>query len=390
VTQRLYYSDPYEVRFAATAVGNTPDPTRVVLDRSAFYPTSGGQPHDLGTISGIPVTAVEDLDDGTMVHVLATPLPALGPVDGEVNWERRFDHMQQHTGQHLLSAVFGDLFGFETLSFHMGADLSTIELGCPILTADEMEAAERRANELIAANLPVRIDFEDAATVQGLRKASQRSGTLRIVTIEGLDRSACGGTHVRATGEIGSLLLRKTEKIRGNTRLEFACGLRAVRRARQDFRLLSGISETTSTAIDDLAGVVKLWSERLADAEKDRRRMGLELAGHNGRSLYSAATPTPSGMRVFIREVESIGEDTRAEGQAFTASPRATYVAAATGKPAVLLAVSADSGLNAGNLLKPLLAEHSGRGGGSAQVAQGSVADPAALASLIEALRSYF
>jgi alanyl-tRNA synthetase len=298
--------------------------------------------------------------------------------------------MQQHTGQHLLSAVFVELFGFETLSFHMGADLSTIELGCPALTQEQLEAAERRSNEVAASNIPVRIDFEDAETAQGLRKASQRTGKLRIVSIDGLDRSACGGTHVRSTGEIGAILLRRTEKIRGNTRVEFVCGLRAIRRARQDFRLLSGISETASSAIDDLAGVVRLWSERLADAEKDRRRLALEVAGYSGRDRYAQTAPLASGTRVFVREVDSIGEETRAEAAAFTAGPKSAYIAAATGKPAVLLAVSAECGLNAGNVLKPMLAERGGRGGGSAQVAQGSVPDDASLRSLVDSLKTYW
>ncbi len=392
MTERLYYTDPYLTQFEAPILRTSPEGLRVVLERSAFYPTSGGQPHDLGSLGGIPVVSVEDAENGDMVHVLATPLtaPADGPVQGQIDWQRRFDHMQQHTGQHLLSAVFVDLFGFETLSFHMGAELSTIELSTAALTPEQIEAAERRANELVAANLPVRVDCEDAGTVTGLRKATERTGTLRIVTIEGLDRSACGGTHVRATGEIGGILLRRIEKIRGNIRLEFVCGLRAARRARADFRLLSAIGETTSSAIDDTAGVVALWSGRLAEAEKDRRRMSLELAASNGRELYGRAEPLPSGLRLFVREVEAIVEETRVEAQAFSAGVRAAYIAFATAKPAILLAASADSGHNAGSILKPLLAERGGRGGGSAQAAQGSVPDRASLDSLLEALRAYF
>ncbi|MDZ4799168.1 MAG: DHHA1 domain-containing protein [Bryobacteraceae bacterium] len=391
MTERLYYIDPYRVQFEAHTVEHGPDLTRVVLDRSAFYPTSGGQPHDTGTLGGIPVVSVEDREDGAVVHVLASPLDASGgPLTGDVDWARRFDHMQQHTGQHLLSAVFVDLFGFETRSFHMGAELSTIELGCPSLSASQMAAAEVRANELIAENRGVRIDFEDAGSVEGLRKTSERTGTLRIVTIEGLDRSACGGTHVRSTGEIGCILLRKTERIRGNTRLEFVCGLRAARRATTDFRLLSAISETMSAAIDDTAGVASNWSGRLAEAEKERRRVALELAQFTGRDLYSRTEATPAGRRVSVRVAESIGEEMRAEAQSFTAGSQAVYIAAATAKPAVLVAVSADAGQNAGSILKELLSKHGGRGGGTALLAQGSVADRASLDAVLSALRGYF
>jgi alanyl-tRNA synthetase len=386
VTERLYYNDCYSRSFEAKIVENDFGSNRVVLDRTAFYPSSGGQPLDLGTINGIAVVSVqEDEETGNIQHKLASPLTSEASVRGEIDWTRRFDHMQQHTGQHLLSAVFHDLFGLTTVSFHMGPAVSTIELTAPSLDVATITAAERRANEIIAENRPVSITFENAGAVEGLRKASARSGTLRIISIDGLDRSACGGTHVRSTGEIGSILLRGTEKIRANTRIEFVCGLRAVARTRSEYGLLSSIAALTGTAIDAAPGVVATWSERLADAEKRNKKAALELARYYALDRYNATAPNANGRRIHIQRIDGVNipEDLRGEAQAFVSQSNAVYVAAASG--AVMLAASADSGINAGAILKPILQKHAGRGGGSATMAQGSAGDIPAVLGEIEA-----
>src|SRR5215469_1978880 len=235
-TERLYYNDCYLQEFAAQVVDRADDGRRVYLDRTAFYPTSGGQPFDLGTIGGIAVKEVID-EEERIAHLLNTPL-ADSEVQGQIDWGRRFDHMQQHTGQHLLSAVLIELFDISTVSFHMGAVTSTIDVDAPSLDAKQVERVEERCAEIIWEARPVTIAYEDSSADLGLRKASARTGTLRIVSIDSLDRSACGGTHVRSTSEIGPILLRKLEKIRGNTRVEFVCGMRAIKQARQDYRTL--------------------------------------------------------------------------------------------------------------------------------------------------------
>jgi len=230
-TTRLYYTDSYLTSFEAHVIDVTEEGRRVYLYRTAFYPTSGGQAHDLGNLNGIRIADV--IDEGERIaHVLESPLDA-SDVTGEIEWERRFDHMQQHTGQHLLSAVLEDAYGFHTVSVHFGRDYSSLDLDVDAVSPEQVVAAEARTNLIIAENRPVTTSFEDAAAAAGLRKESERSGTLRIVTIADLDRSACGGTHVRATGEIGGLLIRKVERVRKSARLEFVCGLRAVRRARR-------------------------------------------------------------------------------------------------------------------------------------------------------------
>src|SRR5688572_4941777 len=212
MTSRLYYTDAYRTAFDARITELSGDGHRVYLDQTAFYPTSGGQPFDLGSVGGAVVTDIID-EEERVAHVLAAPLAgrAVGDaVRGEIDWHRRFDHMQQHTGQHVLSAVFADLFGYETVSVHFGADRSSLDLDTGAIDAARLGDAERRANEIVWENRLVTVGFEDSATATGLRKPPPREGSLRIVTIEGVDRSACGGTHVRATGEIGAITLRGT------------------------------------------------------------------------------------------------------------------------------------------------------------------------------------
>ncbi len=383
MTQRLYYDDSYLTRFQATVVEVSPDRKRVVLDRSAFYPTSGGQPFDAGLLNGVRVTDVVD-EDVHIVHFLDSPLEG-ETVEGTIDWPRRFDHMQQHTGQHLLSAVMADLFGFETVSFHLGAESSTIDLATPAISSAQLQDAERRVNELVVENRPVDVAYVDATDAVDLRKPSGRAGTLRVVRIRDADSSACGGTHVRATGEIGPVLLRKTDKVRGDVRLEFLCGGRAVRRARADFEALTKIAQAFSCPLDDSPSLVLGQIERLQESEKHRRKLAGELAQHRGRQLYEQTAAGQDGVRRYLTRIErgGIPDEVRTEAQSFTSLPKAVYAAVCAEPPSVLLAASADSGIHAGNFLKAELGKAGGRGGGNAQLAQGSAPEVEALNGLL-------
>jgi alanyl-tRNA synthetase len=222
VTDRLYYTDAYLTAFDAAVVARADGGRRMYLDRTAFYPTSGGQPFDTGRLGGAEVVDVVDEGD-RVAHLLASPVEG-DRLDGRIDWPRRFDHMQQHTGQHLLSAVIAERFGHATVSVHFGRESSTLDLDTSALPHDQAVEAEALANAVVTENRPVGVSFEAAGATAGLRNASDRQGTLRIVTIEGLDRSACGGTHVRATGEIGAILIRKVERVKQLVRLEFLSG----------------------------------------------------------------------------------------------------------------------------------------------------------------------
>jgi alanyl-tRNA synthetase len=348
---RLYYDNAYATSFEAQVTATADEGRRVYLDQSAFYPTSGGQLHDLGTLNGIPVVDVIDEEDGRVAHLLAAPLTA-ETVQGQIDWSRRFDFMQQHSGQHLLSAVIPQ----PTVSVHLGLELSTIDVEADKL---DLAAIEDRANAAVFSNLPLSVTYEDAATATGLRKATGRTGAIRIVTIDGLDRSACGGTHVRATGEIGPILLRKTEKMRGNLRIHFLCGHRALRALRAD-------QAQQSAAIAQL-------TESGKEADKRAAKLALELAAYQGRELY-AQSPRQ-------RIAGPIEESTRALANAFLACGPGSILF--TSPNAVLFATNQS---HAGNDLKPLLAAHGGRGGGSANLAQGSLPDAAAVEAVAAAL----
>ncbi len=386
MTNRLYYTDAYRTTFSASVVDRSDDGLRVYLDETAFYPTSGGQPHDIGLLGSVAVVDVVDEND-RIAHVLSSPLDAARVrLDGLIDWNRRFDHMQQHTGQHLLSAVFDDLFGAKTLSVHFGPDYSTLDVDAESISRSQLVVAEERANAFVAEARPVGVTFEDSAGAGGLRKASDRAGTLRIVSIADVDRSACGGTHVRSTAEIGPVLLRSIEKVRKSTRIEFVCGTRAVRRARRDFEALTSNGASLSASADDAASLVAAQSERLKEGDSARKKLEKDLAAFRARERYDAASADANGVRtIVIRDASSIDE-LRVLAQAAFALPKVVVVGALTNPPSVLLASSEDSGVDAGRTLKERLTAAGGRGGGSPRLAQGSVPDAASLEAVVASL----
>jgi alanyl-tRNA synthetase len=386
MTDRLYYHDSYLREFRGSIVDSAEEGRRVYLDRTAFYPSSGGQPFDLGTLGGVAVRDVVD-EDGRIAHILEAPV-ALGEVEGKIDWTRRFDHMQQHTGQHLLSAVLLELFDIPTLSFHMGAVSSNIEIGVENLTQSRLDRVEDRCAQIIAEARPVNVSFEDSTADLGLRKQPERTGELRIVSITDLDRSACGGTHLRTTSEIGPLFLRKLEKIRGNTRIDFVCGSRAYAHARQDFRALTEISRLLSAPFEETPALISTLIEKSKTLEKSAQKLAAELAQREGRELYAATEPDAEGLRRAI-ERGPIDEAMRARAQAFIAGPKSTFLAVSENPPSILLAASADSGIRAGDRVKAAVTAAGGRGGGNPSLAQGSVPTLAALEQVVQSLTGH-
>ena len=370
MTERLYYRDCYLREFKARVVETAEDGRRVYLDRTAFYPTSGGQPFDTGTMDGASVIDVID-EEERVAHILDAALSP-GEITAQIDWQRRFDHMQQHTGQHLLSAVLEELFQIPTISFHLGAETSTIDLGASSLSLRQMEQAEERCAEIVSESRPVTITFDEASADLDLRKATERTGTLRVVSIQGIDRSACGGTHVRSTAEIGSVLLRKTEKIRGNIRLEFVCGRRALGQARADFRTLQDISRQLSVPAAETPTLVAAHIGRIAALEKTSQRLASDLAQREGREFWSATVPDPDGIR-RVTEHRAIDDAARTRAQAFVSQGKAVYLALSQDPPSLLLAASSDSGVHAGERVKAAVAALGGRGGGNQTLAQGSL-----------------
>jgi alanyl-tRNA synthetase len=384
MTKRLYYTDSRLTELTARVVdvaGN-----RVYLDRTLFYPTSGGQLFDTGRLGDVRVVDVVD-EKERIAHVLeqAPRFAAGDEIRGQVDWPRRFDHMQQHTGQHLLSAVFEELFGHKTVSVHFGDESSTLDLDVGSLSKESALRAERRANEIVFENRPVTVAFEDAASATGLRKAVDRTGEIRIVEIAAIDRSACGGTHVGGTGEIGAVVVRRIEKYKQATRVEFLCGWRALARARADFEALSTIAGSLTAAIDEVPALIAAQAARLREAETDARKRGEELVKYQARERYDATPPDANGVR-RITETAAAMDPLRAMAQAVSALPKAIYVGSVAAPPGIVFAASADSGVSAGELLKSALNANGGRGGGSPRVAQGTVADAAALQRVVRLL----
>ncbi len=378
MTERLYYHDATIRTFSARLSEVADGGRKAYLDRTAFYPTSGGQPHDIGLLGGISV--VDVIDEGERIaHVLDAPLelPLAVELRGEIDWDRRHDNMQQHTGQHLLSAVLDDMLHLRTVSVHFGEESSTLDVADAsgagnVLDPGVLASVELRVNELVAEARPVRVTFEDTAAASGLRKPSDRDGVLRIVTIEGIDRSACGGTHVETTAAIGPVQLRRQERVRQGLRIEFVCGARAIRRARRDLESLTRIGRSFSASTDEVAKLVEGQAAQLVELQNENRRQAESLATYRATELHAASTPRDDGLRFVVERVAAGADSARPLALAFAPLSRVVFVAASHSPPSVLVATSADSGVDAGKMLRPLLERVGGRGGGSARLAQGS------------------
>lgn len=383
MTERLYYTDSFLSSFTASIAEQADGGRRIYLDRTAFYPTSGGQPHDTGTLGGVQVVDVVDEDD-RIAHLLAQPVEATGSIEGVIDWSRRLDHIQQHTAQHLLSAVLDSQLHTRTTSVHFGAETSTIDLDRDVITDAQLAAAERQANETIMENRPVTVSFEAASEAEGLRKASKREGTLRIVTIEGIDRSACGGTHVRRTGEIGPLLVLGAERVKGKARVEFVAGWRAIAHARRNEALVRATSSALSAQVVEIPSALQAIASQLKDARSALKKLGAEVAVSRARMLAESAEPDGSGVRrVVLTSHGYDADELRAIGQAMSAIPGTRFIATLNDPPTVFVAAGPDSEWDAGAVLKAALAEVGGRGGGSARAAQGTVGDVGELERMV-------
>ncbi|HWF86100.1 MAG TPA: DHHA1 domain-containing protein [Vicinamibacterales bacterium] len=398
MTDRLYYNDAYLREFDAsvTRVERRDDRTLITLDRTAFYPTSGGQPFDAGTLSGFRVLDVNDEDDGSISHVIEPPANLQGPVlaidqpiHGTIDWVRRFDHMQQHTGQHVLSAAFDRLAGVRTVSFHLGAASATIDLAREV-SPREIEAAEGEANRIVWEDRAVSIRFvsaEEAASLP-LRKTPARSGTLRLVDVDAFDLSACGGTHVSRTGAIGIIGVTSSERFKGGQRIEFVCGGRALARFCSLRDTVASAGRLLSAGIDDLPATI----ERLqAEAKAHKRRVSdlqEELARYRAEALASSAevvrlepAAIAAGTATTLVHLVASAIDADANGlktlaTAITRKPGYLVVLLSQGRPAlVVVSRSSDVTVNANSVLSSLLARFGGRGGGKADVAQGGGLD---------------
>jgi len=387
-THRIYYDDAFEREFTARVVhcellppdlnsGITSQALGLILDRTAFYPTSGGQPHDLGKIGDANVLDVRDEGD-EIIH-LVDRRPETPDVLGCVNWTRRFDHMQQHTGQHLLSAMFQERFGRSTVSFHLGTDISSIDLHGPEPTDEVLEGAERAGNQIIFEDRPVNVRYgtaEDLAKL-GVRKEVERKGILRAIEIERADLQPCGGTHVKSTGQIGTLLVRRCTKMRQDWRVEFVCGGRAERAARQDFLRIRAAAEKLSCAPDEVvASAERALAERDTNFKNAKAALQLLADAESGLAIQ-ATPPPPNGPRIISRVLVGI----QAEFLPLFASALAKFektvaLLARAEDGNVIFAQHSTAGKDMNALLKLTLDKVGGKGGGPRDFARGRLEDP--------------
>lgn len=420
MTERLYTGDSFLKSFQAVVTDirehsreNQQTLWQIALDRSAFYPTGGGQPFDTGCLratsrSGntleLDVVAVEEDEHGELWHFVQKPLLNGTTVEGLIDWPRRLDHMQQHSGQHLLSAVFARELGAHTLSFHMGQEISSIDLDKPALTEAELTRIEQTANLLIAEDRAVclhtitRAEAEAELAAGSLRKLPPREGSLRVVAIADYDRNACGGTHVSSTGQIGGLMLRGTEKVSRGLRVNFVCGLRAIGAARRDAALLAQAAQPLSIGVQDLPGAVERLRAEAKASAKELQKLREELAQEQAQKIAAelasqtaapSATTSSAAPRWFERSfTDRDRESLRLLAASLTAtSPHTIALLTSTqGQTgSVVLARSADLDLHCGKALQEALATLGLRGGGSPSLAQADL--PAAtLAPLCQAL----
>ena len=376
--ERLYYEDAYCTRFTAQVTERLTHEGKpaVRLSRSAFCPTSGGQPHDTGRLDGTGVVDVQVGADGAELHVLAEPLPdGTGSVSGEIDWSRRYDHMQQHSGQHLLSQVFFRRQGLETVSVHFGDALNTVDLDGPPLSAAKLADVETAANRMVWENRPIRAFWvdEEARERVPLRRAPAVAGATRIVEIDKFDWSACGGTHVRRTGEIGLIALVRVEKHRGRSRVHFVCGGRALADAARRRGLLAEAAGLLDSGVDDVPELVSKQQEALRSAERELKALRDELVAYQARELLAEAVTT-GGVRLVAREMaESEPAAVQGLARALIAEPDVVALlgCARGGKGTVVFARSEDCSVHVGNLLRDTLRQFGGGGGGRPDFAQG-------------------
>ena len=379
-TERLYYTDAYLTSFDARVVRCVPrtssdarEAFAVELDRTAFYPTSGGQPFDVGTLTGARVLDVVDEDDGRITHVTDAPLAEGATVHGAVDWRRRFEHMQQHTGQHVLSAAFDRLLSNRTESFHLGAESSSIDLSREVTTS-EVGAAVDEANRIIWEDRPVHVRFvtADEAARLPLRKEPARGGTLRLIDIDEFDLSACGGTHVARTGGIGIITVPGWEKFRGGSRVQFLCGVRVRRRFDVWRDAFAATQKFLSVAPEELAPAVERLQGESRSLQRTLRALQEKLAVHEASALV--ARGTRAGDRLVV--VEAVPDLDASALKAMAAAAAATAGAAvvlftASSPALAVVACHPGAGIDANTTLKALTAKFGGKGGGKPDLAQG-------------------
>lgn len=388
---RKYIDDPYCVHFEAEIVERTDTPSgpAVVLSQTYFYPESGGQPHDLGTIGDRRLVDVQQRpDDGAVIHTLES-MPATDHVACRIDWPRRLDHMQQHSGQHMLSAAFLSAHEAQTSSFHLGSAYSTIDLDRTV-EADECSVAEELVNDVIRKGVTIRSRFATDRDELALRKPPPAGETLRIVTVDGLDEQACCGTHPRSAAEVGVVMVRTVENYKGGSRVHFVCGDRARRDYHQTIAHLRATAAELSSSESDAATNVNRLIAESKQARKELNLLRTELARHRADSWLDECVDV-AGARVLAKqiEIEKLGDPSalRAAAVHLVREPNRVVLLGtiADGRAHLVFARSSDAPGDMGGLLRSVVSHVGGKGGGSGELAQGGGPEISGLGEAIAA-----
>jgi alanyl-tRNA synthetase len=386
--QKLYFYDSYVVEFQANIIEVIPymDKYAILLDKSYFYPESGGQPADLGTINGTEIEYVTE-ENGYILHVTKNQL-STGPANCQINWIHRFDNMQQHTGQHILSACFYKLYSGETSSFHIGKDSSTIEIDVESFDSDMIEKIEALSNHIVFNNTPISADIVDKQDLAAfpLRKQPQVESNIRIITIKDCDCSPCGGTHVGNTGEVGLIKIKRLEKLKNSYKFEFVCGNRALKDYTNKNYLVNKLSSHLSTPEQEIESAYLKVAEDYKYLQKQLSQLRSEVVSYDVQQLQQNALNI-NGTMVISKVFENRDfSDVKLISQALISSPSTIALLATKGQNCQLIfARSENIDTNMNNLLKTILPLLKGKGGGSPKAAQGGGTGDAEVA-LIAAL----
>ena len=389
MTDRLYYDNAYLTEFdgCVLEVKEENGEFLIRLDRSAFYPTSGGQPFDTGRLDDAYILDVFVDREGEVWHKTDKALTVGKTVHGKIDWERRFDHMQQHAGEHMLANAAYRLLGGHTIGLHLGRDFSTIDMDLPEgrthITMEEIHALEDDVNKNIQKNVPIRCWFPDEETLLSLplRKPPTVKEHVRIVQIGDYEFCACGGTHPESAGEIGLVKILSATPSRGKMRLAFVCGMRAFLEFRKRFEEIERAANVLSTGWENLASQVEALSEKAKNAEFMLRQEKKNAALMKAKDLYENAEAI-GNLRVVKHVFSSLGmEGLREAGNAVIQNGSAVALLADESEKGYMLFFARSEDVNAdmGKILSASCKKHGGKGGGRSDFAQGSAQDAGVL-----------
>ncbi len=389
-TTRLYRDDSYLETFTARVIGAVTEGDGLLgveLDRTAFYPTGGGQPHDTGSIEGLEVVDVQEADQGRVLHVVKGGRVPTGEVAGRIDWPRRFDHMQQHSGQHILSRAFVEVAGAATESFHLGETACTIDIAMGDPEPEVMRRAETLANRIVHANEAVEVrtlpveEHPTLATRDVRALALGPGDPIRIIRMGSFDENPCGGTHVRRTGEVGGIAVRAWERFKGMTRVTFLCGGRVIREVDRLGAVVDACVARLSAPAAEIPAALGRIQDQIADAQRTIARQARDLAAAEAGALDATARAACGGRAIVKVIPERSVEDLQRLAREYVAAPRRLALLAATGsdgRAALVFARTREwegTGPDLGDLLTRVCATYGGRGGGRPELARGGGMD---------------